>query len=494
MLLSRAGLHRDAAYIYLNRLRDVDAAARSFEAAGEVDRALDLYRQGRRHAEAGDLLRRVGEEDAAIAEYTIAADSLAVDPRHGPMAAGDLLRDRARRPDLALGHYLVGWGRRPSAGAVPCALRMASIFADRGDVRPLVALVDEADELLRKPGSETPAVEFYNEVARLADLEALAEVRDDLRDPIADGPGREAPGSGEERRGGPACSPRPTSAGIGPGRPTWSATPAWRSRRPSSSRPSAGSSPGWSSARPRRATSGGSRLRAGTVSAACHAPSTGEVFLGFEGGRIYRFHAASGVVSCLTEEHAPVTSMAVDPEGRTLVLLLGDGPGPRQMLHLDRGAAAVGWSKQSRMIEGPGDFWLTPVLGDGSVRGVGIWNGDEMILMGGVGDFLPWTRLPMPFLKTDPPAALLVPSIDGKHPSPRAVLGPRRPGHLPGRVDGQDGPPPLPGLAADPERRAHPPIGPARLAPRRARPVRAGGTRPRGDDPLVVAEGERTPS
>ena len=421
MLLSRAGLHRDAAYIYLNRLRDADAAARAFEAAGEVDRALDLYRQGRRHAEAGDLLRRVGEEEAALAEYVLAADLLSADPKHGPMAAGDLLRDRAGRPDLAIGHYTVGWARRPSSGAVPCALRMVWVLGERGNVRPLVALVEEVDELLRKPGSEAPAVEFYNELARLAELEALAEVRDDLRDRSLMGLAAKL----REQVNSPRRTGMLASAYFGRNR-AWpaelvnDATLALKgaldleSERRRLSRKALGPSSGGDS---RRIEVGG-----GTVSAACHAAATGEVFLGFEGGRIYRLNAASGVVSCLTEEHAPITSMAVDPEGRTLVLLLGDGPGPRQLLHLDRGASAAGWSKQSRMIEGPGDFWLTPVLGDGSVRSVGIWNGEEMILMGGVGDLLPWTRLPMPFLKTEPPAALLVPSDDGKRPSFGAVL------------------------------------------------------------------------
>jgi tetratricopeptide (TPR) repeat protein len=421
MLLSRAGLHRDAAFIYLHRLRDPDAAARSYEAAGEVDRALELYRQERKHAEAGDLLRRVGEEEAAIAEYTLAADLLSAEYKNGPMAAGDLLRDRAKRPDLAIGHYTTGWARRPSAAAVPCALRLVWILADRGEVRPLAALVEEADELLRKPGSETPAIEFYNELARLADLETLAEVRDDLRD-------RALMGLASKLRE-QVTSPRRTgvlaSAYFGRNR-------SWPTDVVGDATLAVKSALELEAERRRLArmivgpvSAGDSRrieVDGGTVSAACHASSTGEIFLGFEGGRIYRFHATSGVVSCLTEEHAPITSMAVDPEGRTLVLLLGDGPGPRQLLHLDRGASTVGWSKQSRMIEGPGDFWLTPVLGDGSVRGVGIWNGEEMILMGGVGDLLPWTRLPMPFLKTDPPAALLVPSVDRKSPSLRAVL------------------------------------------------------------------------
>ena len=39
-----ARLHHDAAVIYLSKLGDVLAAAREFEAAGEIDRALRLYR------------------------------------------------------------------------------------------------------------------------------------------------------------------------------------------------------------------------------------------------------------------------------------------------------------------------------------------------------------------------------------------------------------------------------------------------------------------
>lgn len=74
------------------------------------------------------------------------------------------------------------------------------------------------------------------------------------------------------------------------------------------------------------------------------------------------------------------------------------------------------------MIDGPGDFWLTPVIFDGSNLAVGIWNGEEMILMGGIEDLSPWTRLSMTFLKTAPPAAILIPSDDGQQPSPRAVL------------------------------------------------------------------------
>ncbi len=421
-LLSRAGLHRDAAFLYLNRLKDIPAAARAFEAASEVDRALALYRQKRLHAEAGDLLRRMGEEESAVGEYDLAANLLAADSKHGRMAAGDLLRDRARRPDLALGYYGNGWADRASSNAVACALRMAAIFADRAEVAPLVALVEEADDLLRRPGREAAAVDFYNELARLADREALVEVRDDLRD-------RALMGLAAHLRRAVGARSRPgaiASAYLGRNR-AWSSDLVGDANHAlkvafdledERRRVLSAILGPISKDDPRRI-----EVEGGVVSAACHAPSTGEVFVGFEGGRVCRVDVGRGVVSVLAEERLPIASMSVDPEGRTLVLLLGEGEGPRRLVHLDRATSASGgWARQVRMVDGPGEFWLTPVMADASVRAVGVWNGEEMILMGGVGDLSLWMRLPMPFLKTDPAAALLVPPVDGRPPTPRAIL------------------------------------------------------------------------
>ena len=75
--LMRGGLHRDAATLYLKKLNDPASAAQAFEAAGDVDRAIALYRQLGQHEKAGDLLRRIGEEEAAIAEYLLAAEKKA---------------------------------------------------------------------------------------------------------------------------------------------------------------------------------------------------------------------------------------------------------------------------------------------------------------------------------------------------------------------------------------------------------------------------------
>ena len=135
--LQRGGLHHDAAILYLKKLNDRAAAAAAFEAAGQVDRALGLYRQLVQHETAGDLLRRLGDEEAAIAEYLRAAEQHAasVPPNH--LDAGLLIQQKARRPDLALDYFQKGWERRPAADAGLCALALAGIHAERGAIEPI---------------------------------------------------------------------------------------------------------------------------------------------------------------------------------------------------------------------------------------------------------------------------------------------------------------------------------------------------------------------
>jgi len=418
-ILTRGGLHHDAAILHLERLEDIPAAARAFEAAGECDRALRLYRQSGRHAEAGDLLRRLGEDEAAVEEYVFAADLLVAGPNHGSIAAGDLLRDRARRPDLAAGHYARGWGARPSANAVPCALRLAALLADRGESRAILAIVDEADALFGRPGQDTTAAEFYNAMARLADRDELAEGRDDLRDRALIGLAaklRQAVGAG-----GRAASL--ASAFLGrPG--AWPADvvgDADRAARAEADR---------ESARRRLAESGSgsgpsqpARVRRfdvlrGTVTAACHAVATGEVFLGYATGEVFRVDFARGEVARVGRDFPPVVSLAVDAEGRDLVMLAGEGEGRKRLVRWSRAPGSADWDRQLRMVDGPGEFWLTPVLGGipGSAT-VGVWDGEEMVLMGGADGLAMIRRVPLPSLKTEPQAALLI--------------GPDRPGDPP---------------------------------------------------------------
>jgi tetratricopeptide (TPR) repeat protein len=98
-VLSRGGLHHDAAVLYLEKVGDELMAAREFAAAGEVDQAVALYRPRGEHALAGDVLRQAGEEEAAFAEYQLAATRLADDDQNH--AAGELMLKRAGRPDTA---------------------------------------------------------------------------------------------------------------------------------------------------------------------------------------------------------------------------------------------------------------------------------------------------------------------------------------------------------------------------------------------------------
>ncbi len=159
--LLRGGLHRDAAILLLAKLDDREGAARAFEAAGEVDRAVQLYRQVGDHVAAGDLLHRIGEEEAALAEYRSAADRL-IQTGAGSLAAGDLLLNKAGRADLAMALFAAGWARRPEINAVPCALRMARLHAEARDPKPLLALLDQADAFFDPPGNDHAAGEFYN--------------------------------------------------------------------------------------------------------------------------------------------------------------------------------------------------------------------------------------------------------------------------------------------------------------------------------------------
>ncbi len=180
-VLARGGLHRDAAQIYLLKLGDAWRAAREYEAAGEFDKALALYRQRGAHFQAAELLRRMGEEEAAVAEFRLVADEF-VRTGQGHYPAGEMLLTRAKLPELAREYFEAGWRAREAENAVPCATRLAQLYAQGEESDQLLTLVAEASRFLEGPGFEKEATEFYNEVARLADRPALTGCRDELRD------------------------------------------------------------------------------------------------------------------------------------------------------------------------------------------------------------------------------------------------------------------------------------------------------------------------
>ncbi len=181
--LQRGGLHRDAAILYLKKVNDPAAAAKAFEAAGAADRAIELYRQLGQHTAAGDLLRRIGEEDAAVAEYLVAADRAAAATPPDYHAAGTILKVHARRPELAIEHFRKGWGGAPASNATLCAVELALIHGELGEIAPIRGLLDEADAFFRSIGSNRDAETFYNTTTMMARATpAMAPYAEEVRD------------------------------------------------------------------------------------------------------------------------------------------------------------------------------------------------------------------------------------------------------------------------------------------------------------------------
>src|SRR5262249_21352875 len=128
-----------------------------------------------------ELLRQLGEEETALAAYRRAAEKLVAEGRDY-LAAGNLMLHKAHHRDAALDYFRAGWADRPAANALPCALALGHEFAGVGDTGQLLALVDEADGFFAAAGNELSAGQFYNEIAKLSEREAVAAARADLRD------------------------------------------------------------------------------------------------------------------------------------------------------------------------------------------------------------------------------------------------------------------------------------------------------------------------
>lgn len=363
VVLAQAGLHRDAAILYEKKLHDLHAAAREYEAAGEIDRAVELYRQRGLHVEAGDLLRRAGEEELAIAEYRLAARKMVEANAMAQYEAGELLLTKTARTDLALPYYQEGWTGRPNSAFMPCALRLAQLHAQAGTADRLWELIAEADRFFGPPGNDVGAAEFYHEVARLADREELAGVRDDLRDRALVGvAGKLRQQTEANARPGPLVQTL-----MGPRSP-W-APPVVSDARFAVQQASR-----------RRITAAAAafsttslRARVPCVTAVCRAPETGLLFVGFESGEVFCFHPLRGEVSLVTDAFASVRSLATDCQGKTVVVLCRDAASGTVLLsyasHPDYRLVS------SQVVNAEGEAWLCPLLAPVGREIVVLWDG-----------------------------------------------------------------------------------------------------------------------
>jgi hypothetical protein len=361
--LARGGLHHDAAILYLEIVGDTAAAAREFEAAGEIDRALALYRRLGDHIAAGDLLRRAGEEHLALQEYWIAAERHAAAGDH--VAAGDLLRDRAGRADLALPHYEAGWARRPYSGAFHCLARLLPLRAAEPP-DSLRELLDEADAFFHAPGSDTPAAQFYTSLASLAEEEHLAARRDDLRDRALLGLAYKLRQQSEATpRAGNAASTLFGRRGVWHPAVVHDAAFAARAAGKASAQPSP---------QVRRM-----QVRAGNVTAVCSAAESGALFLGYEDGVWAVFDPVSEcVVPCPIPPaaKAPVLALASDRDGKTLVVLHAVTAHSQIIASYRIETYSV-----QRLASAPlFAEWMTPIAEDGGPPIFGLWQGQQLCI------------------------------------------------------------------------------------------------------------------
>jgi tetratricopeptide (TPR) repeat protein len=313
-VLAKGGLHRDAAILYRDLLSQPRWAAREFEAAGEHDEALRLYREVGDHEEAGDLLRRMGEEEQAIEEYHRAAQKLG-EERGDYLRAGELMQRKTGRADLARGYFAAGWGTRDADtthgnNAIPCANRLAEIDAFAETLDPLCELIDEVEGWLSPPGNVSRSAEFFNGIAKLAELPHLQKHREDLRDrarlalaaKLRDHPRFET-------RPGNAVSDLFGNSGLWSAGVVADATHALKAaiRRETGKE---------LEERPYSSI----RIAEGTVSAAAFAPESGDIIVGFSNGLVRGYQPSTDRITTIAQSGVEsIDALAVDATGRLIV-------------------------------------------------------------------------------------------------------------------------------------------------------------------------------
>jgi tetratricopeptide (TPR) repeat protein len=370
-VLERGGLHLDAAAIYLQKLQDSLAAARAFEAAGEFDRALELYRRRGDHELAGELLQRIGEEEAALAEFETAA-TIVIESHQDYLRAGDLMMTKARRPDLGLRYFEKGWEVRPRGNPIPCALRIAKLYAGSDSPERLLELVSQADSYLTTAEAGL-AGQFYNGIAELADDPHLSGLRDELRD-------RSLLGIAAKMRqwAGESIAPGRIVSVLMGQNSTWSppvvsdAAFAVKNEARRSASPKS------------KTTISVKALYHGTnpvVTATCWASETGEVFVGFATGEVVCYQPSTGQVTpvpvgpCLGNvttdgdrlrgklfSGEPVTCLATNPKAQLLVGLSKQrGEDAARIMSFVRKGNGFEL-RETRSFSVAGRPWLSPVV------------------------------------------------------------------------------------------------------------------------------------
>jgi hypothetical protein len=330
VMLSKGGLHREAGILFRDKVRDLTRAGHEFAEAGDHEEALRLYRESHLYVEAGDLLRRIGEEDLAVTEYHKAADRV-VQLRQDHVEAGDILLKKTGRADLAGAYFARGWEARSNTqtlarNAGVCAERLIEIYALAENRHQFWDLLGEAEEWLGEPGYSHDAGRFFNKVAECAELPHLKSERPEIRDRCRLGLATKlrqhartehTPGTvvadllGVEKRWSPAVV---SDADF--------ALRAALKRRTRFAKPVP---------RPTSIVA----LHAGTVTAAVQAPGSGDVFVGYRDGTVMRYEPGSGLARTVVHRDispsGEAIGLATDPEGEWVAVLRTGSAGPTDL-------------------------------------------------------------------------------------------------------------------------------------------------------------------
>jgi hypothetical protein len=389
-VLEKGGLFLDAAAIYLKKLHDERSAARAYEAAGAIDRALKIYRRLGDYESAGDLLRRLGDDEAALAEYEKAARQL-IDRGAGHHQAGDLLLKKAKRPDLASHYYRLGWAARPLGSPIPCALRLAEMAGREPGTENLFVLLSEAEEYLASSGADSEAADFFNAIARLADQPHLVDCRDDLRDRALVALAARLRQRARDRMPGPNLIS--TFLGQSWWPPALSSDAAFAvkaaTRAISTARPTG------------TATIVVHSAERTVVTAACSAPDTGELFIGFARGDVSCYRAergelrqilASAAKSLTVDElnrdrqgdqipyPGAVSALATSPQGGTLLVLRENGSGKPSLISFKKDAFAAYSRIDECEVDVSAEAGMTAMFG---VPKYAIWDENQLLWISG---------------------------------------------------------------------------------------------------------------
>ena len=312
-VLAAGGLHRDAAIVYEKALNNPRAAAAEWEAAGEIDRAVDLYVGLGDPLAAAEVLQRAGEEARALVHFHDAAMKLIVAGKH--FEAGELMRAKAKRPELALALFRDGWKTRPRLGAIPCGQALATIYAEEPNPTRFRDLVRDAEASSADWGADAVA-HFFDAMVRHANRPELQSVQDEVHDrcllalaermahvPSTTGPFFTA--------GSPWPNPVVRDAQFANGhRP-----PVVAPRAPVEL------------ARPGRSV----------VRAVCRMPRSGDLFLGFDNGEIVRIQTVTGTSQTIYHCGAStVLGLAANFDEDMLIAVTRSTSGAHFALHATR--------------------------------------------------------------------------------------------------------------------------------------------------------------